>query len=291
MLQRLLMRAGAEWRPETPIIEAGLMVEGRRVCVTVAFPPYVSEIAADIRVHPARSITLSDLVTNGFMTEQAMRVIDALARSPHGCVVVGEPESGKTTLLGSMLSQIGTSSRMMTVERAGELSVPDGTVRLVPRWAAEAGDDLTFGEQILSALNAKPDVLVLDEVRADEPETITPLLKATDVPRMMWSLRGSSEPGRIRSALNMLARMADSSQPEAMVYQLYRRLPFVLVVRRRRNMLTLREIAEWQFPADASQSGLQYADYVPLLAMQADQLLPTGNLPACSLDLPEDFWR
>jgi type IV secretory pathway ATPase VirB11/archaellum biosynthesis ATPase len=291
IVRRLLRHAGVEIQGDYSIVEAGLLVNGRRVCVTAAFPPYVSELAADIRIHPRETITLDDLVRSGFLTDEARVLIDAIADSGHGIVVVGDTESGKTTLLGSLIQRMQSPESIVLVERAGELGVNEQIQRFVPKWAQETAENRTFGEQILAALAMKPQLLVLDEVRADEPETISPLLREPDIPRQIWSFRGSSEPHRIRSSLNMLARMADANQPEAMVYQLYQRLPFVLIVKRRKGALYLREIAEWQFPVQQAEDQFQYAEYVPLLSMQSDGLLRTGNMPARALNLPDDFWK
>jgi hypothetical protein len=90
----------------------------------------------------------------------------------------------------------------------------------------------------------------------------------------------------------MLARMSDRTQPEMMVFNLYERLPFIVVVKRRKGFIQLREIAEWQFPDNYKEvTDLVYADYVSLMELESDTCQPTGKLPKHALDLPESFWE
>lgn len=292
ILKRLLKDAGAQLREDVPIVEAGLMIEGRRVCLTIAIPPFVPEIAVDIRVHPKELPTLESLVESGVVTPQARQVLEAIAKSGHGFIVVGDTESGKTTLLSILAQLFPNPDGILTVERAGELALPDGAERLMATWPVDDSDWFSFGERIKQGIDKKPQTLILDEVRADEPEAIAPLLRDPDMPRQIWSFRGASDASRIRSALGMVARMSDSTQPESMVFNLYERLPFVIVVKRRKGYLQLREIAEWQFPDNYKESeDFVYADYICLMEKGWEKCEPTGKRPKHDLDLPEDFWE
>jgi Flp pilus assembly CpaF family ATPase len=293
ILKRLLRDAGAELRRDVPIIEAGLTVDDRRVCVSLAVPPFVSELAADIRVHPAEAPTLDDLIADNFLNEKAAQLLKAIVRSEAGFMIIGDTESAKTTLLSALLMHLPDPENALAVERASELSLPHEMQRVSVQWPKDDDPGITFSERVQNTLDDPPRCLILDEVRADEPGSIAPLLREDDVPRLIWSVRGSADPRRIRSSLGMLARMADSTQPEAMVYNLYERLPFVIIVRRRRGSLMLREIAEWQFPPGYKEADdFVYASYTPLMTLQDGTLHPTGTEPVHALNLPDDFtWQ
>jgi len=291
IIKRLLSHAGAELRDDVAILEVGLTINDRRVSVSVAAPPFVTELAADIRVHPRELPSIDSLVESGFMNEESKILLQAIMQSEHGVLIIGDTESGKTTLLSILLQDL-SGENLISVERAGELQLPEGAEQLVPQWPLGDNLGVSFGEWILAALRKEPEVLVLDEVRADEPDSIAPLLSNEDVPRQIWSFRGASDAKRISSALGILARLADRTQPEHMVFNLHQRLPFMVVVKRRKGYLQLREIAEWQFPEGYENSEeFVYANYVPLLERDWDEYKLTGKRPQHDLNLADDFWE
>jgi len=285
-VDRLLRDANAELHADVPIIETGLTINERRVSLSVTGPPFSPEISVDIRVHPADQPTLADLVASEFMPDEARTLLEAIIQSEHGIIIVGDTESGKTILVSALLRHLPDVDGLMTVERAGEIELPTGADQLMPQWSVGDKKGISFGEKINIALAFDPKTLVLDEIRADEPHSIADLLRKDDVPRQIWSFRGASEAKRISSSLSMLARMADRSQAEAMVLNLYRRLPFVIIVKRRKGYLQLREIGEWQFTDDS-----EYANYVPLMERGWETCERTGKRPQHDLDIPASFWE
>lgn len=272
MIGRMLAGAGAELRADVPVIETGLDVEGRPVALTVMLPPASSVLSADIRVHPAVAPDLKALSEGGFMTGDAAHFLAALVASPYGFIVVGDSESGKTTLLGALARTLPGSSRIAAVERAGELRLPAAAVRHNVVWPVADHPGSDFGEQVAAALAEAPDVLVLDELRADEPGAVAPLLAADSAPRQLWAFRGAPDAKRLQAALGMLARRA--GQGEALVHALYERLPFVISVARIQGRLQLFSIGEWQ-PTSLSE----YPDYVLLYQYQNSAARRTDRQP------------
>jgi len=286
IVQRMLRDGGAEIRHDIPVVEVGLTVDGRPVTLSVAAPPYSTPLTADIRMHLPQPLSLTALVESGMLTEQAAVLLRALAVSQHGIIIAGDTESGKTTLLSALLQILpATPDQIHSVEWAAALHLPEGATRHSVRWPVGDAPMITLQDRIREAITDQPACLVLDEVRSDEPEAIAPLLSADASLRQLWSVRASSDPKRLRSALGMLARRADSAQPEFMAHQLYRRLPFVVTLRRRRGSLHLQEIAEWQL-----MPGSDHTEYVPLLAQSEDGLRPTGRRPQHALELPSNFF-
>jgi Flp pilus assembly CpaF family ATPase len=286
VIRRLLKDAGAQLGDDQPYVEVGLTVNNRPICLSLIAPPITIYLTADIRLHPVQRPTLDGLVESGFLTPESATFLRALIASPHGFVVVGDTESGKTTLLSVLAQLLPHPEATIAVERAGELSLPDGVQRLTASWPVDDRPGITFGEQIGVALEQSPGCIILDEIRADEPETIAPLLELPDAPRQIWSFRGPSDSKRLNSALGMVARRANTAQSETMVQALYRRLPFMISVKRGRDGIQLRGIAEWQFP-----EGAEYPDFVELITTGWEGLEFTGKRPSHDLDLPGDFWR
>jgi len=278
VLRRMLVDAGTDLYDDQPVVETGLVAAGRRICLNLITPPLTPSYTADIRVHPELPPSLSDLTAAGFLTPQAETLLARLVRSSYGFTVVGDTESGKTTLLNALAWLLPEPARTVAVERAGEMALPEGITRLTARWRNGSEPAVTFGEQIGAALSKSAACILLDEVRADEPESVAPLLARSDVPRQIWSFRGPFDSKRLRSALSMLARRSDMSQSEAQVQALFRRLPFVIAVWRSKGVVGLYSVGEWQF----TQSH-DYPDYVPLLQMQDGALVSTGAQPVLSL--------
>src|SRR5690606_14865491 len=197
ILRRLLLDAGADLYDDQPFIETGLVINGRAVSITLITPMMSFGYSADIRVHPARLPTWDELVSADFLTDKAVALLTAIVRSSQGFVVVGDVESGKTMLLSMLAQLLPDPQGAVAVERAGELSLPEGVRRLTARWPSGDVPGITFGEQIGVALSQQPTCIILDEVRSDEPAMIAPLLRDDYVPRQIWSFRGPFDVKRL----------------------------------------------------------------------------------------------
>lgn len=275
---RLLRDADAELREDEPIVETGLQVRGRRVSMSIAAPPVTPYFHVDIRLHPTSAPSLDDLCAQAWLTTEAADLLRAIAKSSYGFIVVSESESGKTTLLNAILDLI-PCEKMTLVERAGELRPQKSVERLLPRWGASDDESITFGQQIDRALELDSDVLVLDEIRTDEPLMILPLLAYEQTPRQIWAVRGVTDAKRLQSGMGMLARRTNMARSEEMVAAFYERLPFVVTVRNIQNRLQVFSIAEWQSRADSD-----YPDYVMLMQYREGAARPTGAQVARWLD-------
>jgi len=283
IIRRLLYEADADISIDNPLIETGLLVGERKISLNIASPPITYLLSADIRLHPSQPITLDDMVSAGVMPQKARDLLVAIAKSPHGVMVVGETESGKTTLLGAIAQHIPMP--FISVERAGELKLAEGNEQLVVQWKTDDHEAISFGERVHQALLKSPTTLVLDEVRADEPESIVPLLTESPTPRLLWAFRGTTNSKRLVAALGILARKSNPENGDMAVKRLYERLPFVIGIRRHDEKLKLTHIAEWQFA-----NGSEYSNYVELMARGWDDLELTGKRPMKSLDLADTFW-
>ncbi len=276
VIGRLLTDAGVELRDDLDAVETGLTIEGRPASLSVVLPSIAFGLNVDIRLHPRTAPTLDDLAEGGFMSEVALHLLRSLIRSKYGFVVAGETETGKTTLLNAIAQELPERARLVSVERAGELRLPQGATSFTPQWG---GDHRSFGDQIYAALVAEPGCLILDEVRSDEPSAIAPLLDLDNAPRQLWAVRGAPDHKRLQSALGMLARRAQQGRGEALVHALYERLPFIVTVARIQKRLQLFSIAEWQSRVDSD-----YPDFVMLMRYQEGRAQPTGAAPARWLD-------
>lgn len=283
VVARLLRHAGTDLSAESPFVEAGLLIQGRPVNLNVAVPPYVNQVTADIRVHPTEPIQLIDFVQAKYMDERSAHFLRALAQSEHGFIIVGDTESGKTSLLNALLADVPESG-LAVIERAYTLRLPEAARRYVVQWQAPQKKPVTWAERIQEAVQSGAKTLVLDEVRADDEDALAPLLsEVCEARRQIWTFRGSPDPLRLRSALGMMARIAQRSAPEAAVYALYERLPFVVVMKRRKTGIHLMAAGEWRWHNGS-------ADYVPLMEYDGETARWTSKAPQHALALSADFW-
>ncbi|MBA3873579.1 MAG: Flp pilus assembly complex ATPase component TadA, partial [Anaerolineae bacterium] len=285
IISRLVADAGAELRPDQPYLELGLKIGDRLIAVNLVAPPITIQLNVDIRLHSKQLPTWDALIQSGFMTAEAAQLLKALIASDHGLLIIGEPESGKTTLLNLLMNELPNPEQVISVERAGETRLPTGMQRLIAKWPVGDMPAVSFGEQIIHALEQKSSCILLDEVRADEPQTIAPLLQMVDAPRQIWSFRGAIFAKRLQNALGMLARRAEVGGGEALIRPLYERLPFVIAVNRVGGQLRLWSIGEWQFKHNPD-----YPTYVSLMQVENGQLKRTGEPASRPLSLDNDFW-
>jgi len=285
IIGRLVTDAGAELRPDQPYLELGLKIADRLIAVNLVAPPITIQLNADIRLHAKQLPTWESLIDSGYMTAQAAQLLKSLVASPYGLLIIGEPESGKTTLLNLLMNELPHPDQVISVERAGETRLPAHMQRLVAKWPVGDVPAVSFGEQIIHALEQKPACILLDEVRADEPQTIAPLLQMVDAPRQIWSFRGAIFAKRLQNALGMLARRAEVGGGETLIRPLYERLPFVIAVNRVGGQLRLWSIGEWQFKHTPD-----YPTYVSLMQVEDGQLKLTGEPALRPLTLEDDFW-
>ncbi|MFQ3646093.1 MAG: ATPase, T2SS/T4P/T4SS family [Anaerolineae bacterium] len=281
VVDRLLLNANVRPTQQLPIVETGLTLYGRRASLNVALPPFVPQVRVDIRLHGREARSFDDWVRLGIISPRAVTLLQHLAESSYGLMVVGDTESGKTTLLNMLGRSLTTSWGV--VERAPELHVEPSVPRLTVHYADNAVEARTLAQRVHEALAMNLETLLLDEVRADEPEAIAPLL-LEPAPRQIWSFRGTAEPKRMKAALTILVQRATGARYEEALSALFERLPFVVMLKRRRSGLRLVEIAEWQQQGDS-------VVLVSLLRGEGDDHVPTGLAPMRELPLPAMFWK
>jgi len=273
---RLFLRAKAQLREEMPLVEIGCRADnGRFISVSVAAPPATVALNLDIRLHPLQPPTLDGLLQHGTLDAPTLQLLRALIRSEYGLVVAGQPESGKTMTLAALLAELPNPEQAVAVQRTGEMPLPAGMQSVVAEWMFDGENPpKTFGDQIHAQIEAGVSVLVLDEVRADEPESIAPLLESDAPPRLIWSFRGAPDEKRMRAALGMLARRAVLGAGEGAVRRIFERLPFVISMRRLNGKLEVREVGEWYYPDRA-----EIPEYQALVQLIDGEGEFVGNAP------------
>jgi pilus assembly protein CpaF len=123
-----------------------------------------------IRKFSKKPVTVDNLVEWGGMTRQMADFFKVAVKMHKNIVVSGGTGSGKTTLLNVLSSFIGADERIVTVEDAAELQLPqDHVISLETRPPnIEGKGAITIRHLVKNCLRMRPDRIVVGECRGGE---------------------------------------------------------------------------------------------------------------------------
>ena len=148
-----------------PVLEARLP-DGSRL--TVVLPPVaVDGPMLTIRKFAASPYGIDDLIRFGSLSLEAAAFLRASVMARANLLISGGSSSGKTTLLNALATAIPEDERIVTIEEAAELRLPQGHVCRLE--CIQAGDKtMTLRQLVRHAVRMRPDRLVVGEVRGGE---------------------------------------------------------------------------------------------------------------------------
>ncbi|MHB8328480.1 MAG: CpaF family protein [Acidimicrobiales bacterium] len=157
-----------------------------------------------IRRHRYVDLTLWDLVGLGALDDGVAGFLAAAVRARKNMVVGGAMNSGKTTLVRALASEIPARERVVTIEQAFELgldAMPDRHPDLIALEArsanAEGEGQITMARLVRRALRMNADRVIVGEVLGDE---VLPMLNAMSQGRSgsMCTIHADSSAGVFR---------------------------------------------------------------------------------------------
>jgi pilus assembly protein CpaF len=167
-VERMLAGSNRRLDLSNPFVDATLS-DGSRLHVVI--PDVTSKHwCVNIRKHVLRAATLTDLVEQLVLSEEAAEFLTISVTSGKNVIVSGGTQAGKTTLLNCLVSTVPSYERVITVEEVFELSpqVPD-LVSMQTRQANLEGEgEITLRRLIREALRMRPSRLIVGEVRGAE---------------------------------------------------------------------------------------------------------------------------
>ncbi len=165
---RLAAAAGRRLDDASPYVDARLPGGVR---VHAVLPPLAEGgTHLSLRVPHRRTLTLDELCASGAVPPAWASVLAALVAGRSAFLVTGGTGSGKTTVLGSLLSLVPATERLVVVEDCAELRIDHPhVVRLESRPPNVEGQGaVTMTDLVRQALRMRPDRLVVGEVRGAE---------------------------------------------------------------------------------------------------------------------------
>ena len=168
LIDRILMWSGRRIDLSSPFVDAQLP-DGSRLHVVI--PEITAEHwCVNIRKHLMRSMSLRELAGKGMMSEEISTLLSRSVKSGMNILVSGGTQSGKTTLLNSLVSQTPVQERVITIEEVFELKpqLPDVVAMQVRNANLQGGGEIPMRRLIKEALRMRPSRLIVGEVREAE---------------------------------------------------------------------------------------------------------------------------
>ena len=279
-IDALLSSVGRPLHFGDPVTEVRL-VDGSRL--TVVLPP----VAVDgpmftIRKFSARPYTIEDLVAFGTLSLEAAAFLYACVQARANLLISGGSSTGKTTLLNTLAGCVGDAERIVTIEEAAELRLPQEHVcRMEALISGETR--VSLRELVRHAVRMRPDRLIIGEVRGGEALDMLQAMN-TGHDGSMTTIHANS-PRDALSRLETLVLMAGLELPVRAIRQQVSGAIHVLVHLGRladggRKVLSIAELAGFDeqtialqevFASEASPSGADARGWT--------RLQPTGVRP------------
>jgi pilus assembly protein CpaF len=251
LAQRLAAATGRRLDDASPFVDATLP-DGTRLHAIL--PPLVPHPTLSLRILARRRFTLADLVVAGAIDAAVAGLLEAIVGARLAFVIAGGTGTGKTTLLGALLSCCRADERVVLIEDAAEVvTTHPHLVRLTCRTAnVEGAGAIGPAELVRQALRMRPDRLVVGEFRGAEfGELLGALNTGHDGGAATMHANAAGDVPARFAALGSLARL-DSG---AVTLQVASAFAVVIALRRdrdgRRRVTELAVVA----PPDATLSG------------------------------------
>jgi pilus assembly protein CpaF len=168
LVERMLQSSGRRVDLSSPFVDASLP-DGSRLHVVI--PDITrSHFAVNIRKFSRRIRTLQQLIDAESIPLRAAEFLRMCVLSGQNILVSGATQSGKTTMLGALLSVARKTDRVVTVEETFELNVTarDAVAMQCRGESLEGTGEVSLRRLIKEALRMRPDRLVVGEVREAE---------------------------------------------------------------------------------------------------------------------------
>jgi pilus assembly protein CpaF len=167
-IERIITPLGRRIDEASPMVDARLP-DGSRVNAII--PPLALRGACiTIRKFTTKPLGINDLVSFGSMTQDIADFLCSAVRAHSNIVISGGTGSGKTTLLGVLGAAIPDAERIVTIEDAAELRLPQDHVVVLESRPPNAEDkgQISIRDLVRNALRMRPDRIVVGECRGGE---------------------------------------------------------------------------------------------------------------------------
>lgn len=217
IIQRIVAKVGRRIDEMSPMVDARLE-DGSRVNAII--PPLALDgPSVSIRRFGSSPVTIEQMIEWHCLSPEMFEVLKAAVKARVSILISGGTGSGKTTFLNMLSKHIPNTERLVTIEDAAELQIPqDNVVRLETRPANIEGHGAIRQRQlVINSLRMRPDRIIIGEVRGDEAFDMLQAMN-TGHEGSMTTIHANS-PRDALSRLESMIAMANLQVPEKAVRQ------------------------------------------------------------------------
>lgn len=212
--------------------------------IHITRPPIViKDFHISLRKHPKEVWTLDKLAQKNWAPQHAIQIIKDLIYQGDNFLIVGSTSSGKTSVLNACLQELPKNERVITIEDADELRLPnDASTKLLTQNSQESSLSLISQDDLLKqSLRLRPDRLVMGEVRGAEAKNLL-LALSSGHKGSIGTLHASHHKQAI-SKLEMLTQMGATQWQSTTVQRLiHLSLQAVIVVEKIKDVRKLKGV-------------------------------------------------
>jgi len=168
VIERIVTPLGRRIDEASPLVDARLL-DGSRVNAVIP-PLSLVGPCLTIRKFSKEKLKFKDLINFGSVTAEMVEFLRIGVQLRKNMLISGGTGSGKTTLLNIISSFIPHNERILTIEDAAELQLPqEHWVRLESRPPnVEGAGEISIRRLVINALRMRPDRIVIGECRGGE---------------------------------------------------------------------------------------------------------------------------
>ncbi len=168
IIERIVAPLGRRIDESSPLVDARLP-DGSRVNAIIP-PLAISGPCLTIRKFSKDPFTAQQLISFGALTAETAEFLEVAVKNRKNVAISGGTSSGKTTFLNCLCYWIPETERIITIEDAAELQLPqEHLISLEARPANIQGKgEISIQRLVINALRMRPDRIVVGECRGGE---------------------------------------------------------------------------------------------------------------------------
>jgi len=168
IIERIVAPIGKRIDESSPLVDARLK-DGSRVNAIIP-PLALKGPCLTIRKFGTKRLDIDDMIGFGTLSKPMAKFLEVCVRGKKNIIISGGTGSGKTTLLNVIGAFIQPDDRIITIEDAAELRLPQRHVVTLESKPAnvEGKGAITIRDLVKNALRMRPDRIIVGECRGGE---------------------------------------------------------------------------------------------------------------------------